>query len=71
MVKEKKITIDHRWKGKLTVIDNTPVGVCVRCGERYFSGVVMHQLDQIAKGGVGIIRRIIVPQADFAQAKAA
>ena len=70
-VKEQKIRVDHRWKGKLVVVDKTPVGVCSRCGERYYSASVMHQLDLIAKGDVGSVKLIKVPFVDYSRAVAA
>lgn len=70
-VKEKKVRIDHRWKGKLIVVDNTPVGVCMRCGERYYNAAILHQLDLIAKGDVGSVRQIKVSLTDFSRAAAA
>jgi len=70
-VKERKIRVDHRWKGKLVVVNNTPIGVCTRCGERYYAASILHQLDRIAKGEVGSVRQIRVPLLDFSRAIAA
>ena len=70
-IKEQKVRVDHRWKKKLIVVENTPVGVCTRCGERYFSASVLHQLDSIAKGEVGSVRTIKVAVANYTQAIAA
>ena len=70
-VKEQKVRVDHRWKKKLIVVENTPVGVCTRCGERYYSASVLHQLDSIAKGEVGSVRTIKVSVADYSHAIAA
>lgn len=70
-VKEQKIRVDHRWKEKLVVVSNTPVGACPRCGERYYSETVMHQLDLIAMEEVGSVRRLIVPLLDFSRVIAA
>ena len=70
-VREQKVRVDHRWKEKLIVVENTPVGVCARCGERYFPASVLHQLDLIAKGKVGAIRVVQVPIADYVRAVAA
>ena len=70
-VKERKVRVDHRWKGTLIIVEKVPVGVCTRCGERYYGSVVLHQLDRIAKGKVGSVRRIQVPIADYSRAVAA
>ncbi len=70
-VKEQKVRVDHRWKGKLIVVDDTPIGVCGRCGERYYSASVMHRLDLMAKGEVGAVREIKVPLINYSKAVAA
>ena len=70
-VKEQKVRVDHRWKKKLIVVENTPVGVCADCGERYYSAAVLHQLDSIAKGDVGSVRTIKVSVANYSHAVAA
>ena len=69
-VKKQKIRVDHRWKGNLMVVEKVPVGVCSRCGERYYDAAVLHQLDHIAKGKVGCVREIRVPVIDFSRAVA-
>lgn len=70
-VTERKVRVDHRAKQTLTVVRNVPVGVCTRCGERYYKAEVLHQLDRIAKEKIGAIGRIQVPIADYARAVAA
>ena len=70
-IKIRKIRVDHWWKGKLIVIKNVPVGVCARCGERYYEAKVLRQLDRIAQGKVGSLRHIKVPVSDYQHAIAA
>lgn len=67
-VKEQKVRVDHRWKGNLVVVEKVPVGVCIRCGERYYDSSVLRRLDHIVKGKVGCVREIRVPVADFSRA---
>ena len=43
-----------------------PVGVCAKCGERYYRADILRKLDLMAQGKVGTIRHISVPLADFA-----
>ena len=66
-VKERKINVDHRWKGTLIVVEKVPVGVCTQCGERYYKAAILHQLDSIAKGQVGTSRKIKVSVADYSR----
>jgi len=39
--------IDFRWRGKLYVIANVPVGVCQQCGEKYFTAEVSERIDKL------------------------
>ena len=48
-VTEKKVTVDFRWKGELTVIEDVPAGVCEQCGEKYFTADTSEQLDKLVK----------------------
>jgi len=61
----KVVRIDHRWKGHLVVIEHVPVGVCNRCGERYYDAEVLHALDRMAQGHVATKKTIKVPIADY------
>lgn len=70
-VKERKVRVDHRWKEVLIVVEKVPVGVCTKCGERYYSATVLRRLDRIAQGKVGAVRVMKVPVADYARVIAA
>jgi YgiT-type zinc finger domain-containing protein len=70
-VKPESARVDHRWRGILTVIENVPFGVCAQCGERYCEATVLRQLDRIAKGKVGSVRRIKIPVSDYRRIMAA
>lgn len=45
----KKRTVDFRWGDQLFVIQNVPVEVCTKCGERYYSAKVSHKIDKIVQ----------------------
>ncbi|MBI3553157.1 MAG: YgiT-type zinc finger protein [Elusimicrobia bacterium] len=70
-VKQRKARVDHRWKGALVVVEKVPVGVCRRCGERYYDASVLRRLDLMAQGKVGSVGRISVPVGDYSRAVAA
>ena len=70
-IKQRKVRVDHRWKGLLVVVEKVPVGVCQRCGERYYDASVLHRLDMMAQGKVGSVGRLSVPVADYSRAIAA
>lgn len=51
VLEEKQVTVDFRWGKQLTIIENVPAKVCNECGERYYSALVVRQMEQIAKEG--------------------
>lgn len=67
-VREKRVTVDMRFKGKLFVFDNVPVGVCQKCGERYYRGPVLERLEELAGHKELFKKKIQVPRFDFAEA---
>ena len=69
-VLSRKARVDHRWKGRLIVVEGVPVGVCRRCGERYYDAAVLRRLDFMARDKRVGARRILVPVADYAPADA-
>ncbi|KKO18347.1 MAG: type II toxin-antitoxin system MqsA family antitoxin [Candidatus Brocadia sp.] len=36
-----------RWKGKLFIFENVPVGVCTQCGEKVIKPAVAKAIDQL------------------------
>jgi YgiT-type zinc finger domain-containing protein len=67
-VRSRKVTIDLRRGDRLCVFRNVPVGVCLKCGERYYPGPVLERLDALARYTADDARTIRVPQIDYAEA---
>ena len=67
-VRAKRVTVDLRRGERLFVFQNVPIGVCAKCGERYYPGPVLEQLDEIARHGLAGAKEIRVPLLDFADA---
>lgn len=67
-VLEKRVTVDLRLKDKLYVFENVPVGVCRKCGERYYRGPVLERLEELASHQNLFKEKIQVPRFDFAEA---
>ncbi len=67
-VRERRVTVDLRVKGKLYVFENVPVGVCQKCGERYYRGPVLERLEELANHKKLFKEKIQVPRFDFAEA---
>ncbi len=68
-VREEHVTVDLRTKDRLHIFDNVPVGVCRRCGERYYRGPVLERLSEMASQPATFTRTIRVPRCDFAEAE--
>ena len=67
-VLEKRVTVDLRLKGKLYVFENVPVGVCRKCGERYYRGPVLERLEELASHQNLFKEKIQEPRFDFTEA---
>lgn len=44
-VKEDKVELDYRSKGKLYIFKDVPVGVCQQCGEKYLTAKVAKEIE--------------------------
>ena len=65
IVRDRQVRDDY-WSGdNLIIIENVPVGVCDRCGERYYSAAVLEKMDRIAGRRLKIKRTIKVPVTSF------
>jgi YgiT-type zinc finger domain-containing protein len=58
-------TVNKWWKGELFVIENVPVLTCGKCGEQYFEGAVMEQIEAMVKSRAPVERIISVPVMKF------
>jgi YgiT-type zinc finger domain-containing protein len=67
-VRSRKVTVDLRRGERLYVFYNVPVGVCAKCGERYYPGPVLETLDELAAQAMNGAKRISVPTYDLADA---
>jgi YgiT-type zinc finger domain-containing protein len=64
-IRERRVRDDY-WSGdQLVIIEDVPVGVCDRCGERYYPAAVLEKMDQIARRRSRIKRTIRVPVTTF------
>ena len=64
-VRTRRVTMDLRRGSRLTVFENVPVGVCAKCGERYYPGTVLERLDEIAEHGLHGAKTLRVPTVDY------
>ncbi len=68
VVRERNVTVDLRRGDQLTVFHNVPVGVCTKCGERYYRGPLLESLDELAQHGLNGAKTRRVPVFDYRKA---
>lgn len=60
-VKERRVKREmFRVKDKFVILENIPVGVCDRCGARYYHAYIVHRAHQIARDESSADRKEIV-----------
>jgi len=64
---EKRVTVYHRWKGCMTVVENVPARVCQQCGERYYAAEVFEEVERLAKEHTEPVRTLAVPVRVYGQ----
>ena len=60
-VEEKLTHREIRWKGKLFIFENVPVGVCTQCGEKVIKPEVAKVVDQLLQKEKKPTKTIQVP----------
>ena len=62
-------TVDRevfRHKLGFVILENVPVGVCDRCGYRYYHSTLLHRVEAVATGKLTPQRTKQIPVAPFA-----
>jgi YgiT-type zinc finger domain-containing protein len=70
-VKDAQVRAIRERNGRLFVIDDVPAQVCQECGEEFYRGWVLEEMDRLMDSGEGIEREITVPVMRFRQKVAA
>jgi len=60
-VEEQRLPRELRWKDKVCVLEDVPVGVCQRCGEKFLKPEVVKTIDRILHEEKEPLRTIKVP----------
>ena len=45
-VKDERIELDYRYKGKMYIFQSVPAGVCQQCGEKYLTAKVSKEIER-------------------------
>lgn len=56
-----------RHKGGFVILEDVPIGVCDRCGARYFDASVLRRVAEIGRGAAPPVRTLAVPVDRYAQ----
>jgi YgiT-type zinc finger domain-containing protein len=65
-VQEKKVKREaFKHKNGFVILEDVPVGVCDKCGSRYYHSSLLHKVAEIASGKVTEEKTEQVPVAHF------
>jgi YgiT-type zinc finger domain-containing protein len=64
-VQDARVRIIRERNGKLFIIDNVPAQVCQQCGEEFYRGWVLEEIDRLMDSGESVEREITVPVMRF------
>ncbi len=62
-----RLSREIRWKGKLYIVEDVPMGVCGQCGEKFLKPQVAKAIDNLVEKGRPV-RTLEVPVLSFAAA---
>jgi YgiT-type zinc finger domain-containing protein len=62
---------DYRYHGQLYILEDVPTGVCVQCGEKYYTAKVAKQMEQAVSKSNEDVQMVAIPvlQMGFADGK--
>ena len=66
-IRKNIVTVVNERKGKVFIIENVPVGVCTKCGEREYDVNVISKLETVMVKRKAIKMEKLVPVADFTE----
>lgn len=66
-VKENKVELDYRYKGRLYIFENVPAGVCRQCGEKFLTAKVAKEIERRIQIKEDWDRTVPVPVAVFSE----
>lgn len=67
----KHIRHTYHWNGQLFIFEDVPAGVCVQCGEAYFTAETVKTMEKIVLSKIRPRHTIRVPVYTYAEAMTA
>ena len=69
IVRERRVDREAlRHKGSFVILEDLPVGVCEKCGARYFDASILRRVAEIGRSSIPPQRTIQVPVDRYAPA---
>jgi len=66
-VKERRVDREAlRHKGSFVILEDVPIGVCDKCGARYFDASVLRRVAEIGRSATPPVRTLQVPVDRYA-----
>ncbi len=67
-VKEREVSreVFKHMRG-FVILENVPVGICDKCGYRYYHSPILKRVDEIAEGKLTPVRTETIPVAEYLQ----
>jgi YgiT-type zinc finger domain-containing protein len=68
-VRERRVEREAlRYKGSFVILEDVPVGVCDKCGARYFDASILRRVGEIGRGTSPSLRTMELPVAPYGPA---
>ncbi len=68
-VRERRVDREAlRHKGSFVILEDVPIGVCDKCGARYYDASVLRRVADIGRGRIPAARTLEVPVDRYAPA---
>jgi YgiT-type zinc finger domain-containing protein len=68
-VQERRVAREAlRHKQTFVILEDVPIGVCDKCGARYFDATILRRVAEIARGQTPASRTVAVPIDRYASA---
>jgi YgiT-type zinc finger domain-containing protein len=68
-VRERRVAREaRRHKGSFIILEDVPIGICEKCGARYFDASILRRVAEIGRGTTPPSRTIEVPIERYAPA---
>jgi YgiT-type zinc finger domain-containing protein len=68
-VRERRVAREAlRHKGSFVILEDVPIGICDKCGARYFDASILRRVAEIGRGTIATQRTVVVPVERYAPA---